>query len=97
METHVSIYRIVPATLLLVLSVIELIKGLLILFKGKYPLLLMVQITLLLIKVFPIDQKSRYVIIMDAYRKKIKMYGLWTTLGALLFIYAAVQIIIARI
>ena len=89
--------NILISTVFLVLTFIELIKGVLIIFKNKYPPLLMVQISLLILKALPGDHKARYKIIMDAYHKKIKKYGWFTILGAPLLIAAFIQIIIMNI
>jgi uncharacterized membrane protein len=70
---------------LLVVSIIEINKGIKIFTKNKPPLILAAQIGFFVMRVFNINkkyQKQQY----ENYEKNIKIYGLFTVLSSILFI-----------
>jgi hypothetical protein len=70
----------------------EVYKASLILFYKRKPLLLAMQLSLLILRFLPIDRNKRYRIMMDAYEKRIKLYGIFTLIGGFIYVPLFIKI-----
>jgi hypothetical protein len=94
MPTQNVITDLFVPLILLIVSINEVYKGFLILFRNQKPLVLVIQLSLLILRFLPINREKRYQIMMDAYEKRINYYGIFTLIGGTFFIWLFIVIML---
>jgi hypothetical protein len=90
MEPNTNFAAIIIALLLLIISISELRKSMLILTKSEHHLLFIAKIGLYIIGMFGVSPK-KHEEIKDDYKKNMKLYSAFTIIGAIYFILVAIS------
>lgn len=77
-----KVINIVVAIIILLISISDLYKGILMVFRSEHPLLFIAQVSFWILNLLPVSvRKSRYQKAMNIYIQRRRLYGAYAILG----------------